>query len=99
MLSGKLFNFFRSLNGIDHDRGQYYEAAGRLIPFMWSRRLATTERGYVGVVLRVGQREDVVAVLLWCSCPLLLRPRGEKVRDRGGMLSSGSDGGGDHCTG
>lgn len=38
-----------------------------------SRRLITTERGYVGMAPETGERGDVVAVLLGCSVPIVLR--------------------------
>ena len=37
------------------------------------RRLATTERGYIGMVLETAERDDVIAVLLGCSMPMVLR--------------------------
>ncbi|MCJ1243494.1 hypothetical protein MMC30_000691 [Trapelia coarctata] len=37
------------------------------------RRLVTTERGYVGMALETVERADVVAVLLGCSTPMVLR--------------------------
>ena len=46
VLGGKPFrNYFQSLGAMEYDSERYYEALGRLIPFKWSRRLATTERG------------------------------------------------------
>ena len=37
------------------------------------RRLVTTERGHVGMALETVERTDVVAVLLGCSTPMVLR--------------------------
>ena len=37
------------------------------------RRLITTERGYVGMALETVEKNDVVAVLLGCSTPIVLR--------------------------
>ena len=37
------------------------------------RRLVTTERGYVGMALETVEENDVVAVLLGCSMPVVLR--------------------------
>ncbi|KAL8716834.1 MAG: hypothetical protein Q9225_005867 [Loekoesia sp. 1 TL-2023] len=37
------------------------------------RRMATTERGYVGMVVETVEREDVIAVLQGCSMPMVLR--------------------------
>ncbi|MCJ1426953.1 hypothetical protein MMC29_004856 [Sticta canariensis] len=37
-------------------------------------RLVTTERGHVGMALETVERTDVVAVLLGCSTPMVLRP-------------------------
>lgn len=36
-------------------------------------RLVTTERGHVGMALETVERTDVVAVLLGCSTPMVLR--------------------------
>ena len=47
------------------------------------RRLATTERGYVGMVLEATKRDDVIAVLLGCSMPMVLR-RSEKAGENPG---------------
>ena len=47
------------------------------------RRLATTERGYVGMVLEAVKRDDVIAVLLGCSMPMVLR-RSEKAGENPG---------------
>lgn len=38
------------------------------------RRLVTTERGHVGIALEAVERTDVVAILLGCSTPVVLRP-------------------------
>ncbi|KAL9108908.1 MAG: hypothetical protein Q9187_008233 [Circinaria calcarea] len=38
------------------------------------RRLVTTAKGYVGMVLETTQRDDVIYVMLGCSMPLILRP-------------------------
>ncbi|KAL9024164.1 MAG: hypothetical protein Q9196_006719 [Gyalolechia fulgens] len=38
-----------------------------------SRRLVTTERGYVGMALETVERGDAVAVLYGCSMPIVLR--------------------------
>lgn len=38
-----------------------------------SRRLVTTKRGYVGLALETVEQNDVVAVLLGCSMPIVLR--------------------------
>lgn len=37
------------------------------------RRLCTPERGYSGMALETAERTDVVAVLLRCSRPMVLR--------------------------
>ena len=37
------------------------------------RRLATTRRGYVGMVLETAKTDDVIAILLGCSMPMVLR--------------------------
>ena len=47
------------------------------------RRLATTERGYVGMVLETARRDDVIAVLLGCSMPMVLRRSEEAGKDSG----------------
>ena len=47
---------------------------------MWSRRLATTKRGFIGVMPGSARVHDVVAIFYGCSCPILLRPYGERFK-------------------
>ncbi|KAH7333365.1 heterokaryon incompatibility protein-domain-containing protein [Rhexocercosporidium sp. MPI-PUGE-AT-0058] len=42
-----------------------------------ARRLAVTEKGYLGMAASRARRGDLVCVLLGCSIPVLLRPVGE----------------------
>nr|KAK5441619.1 hypothetical protein LTR18_006541 [Exophiala xenobiotica] len=72
--------FCHDLDVMKNDPGLYYRCTGRVINWMWCRRLATTKRGYIAVVPKVSRPGDVVAILPGCSCPLLLRsnPRGMK---------------------
>lgn len=77
----------RPLREYLHDRGvslkddnQYLESLRRANDFMYSRRLATTNRGYIAVVPQSGVRGDVIAVFLGCSCPILLRPLGQRYK-------------------
>ncbi|CAO2653350.1 Nn.00g027610.m01.CDS01 [Neocucurbitaria sp. VM-36] len=44
------------------------------------RRLATTDTGYIAMVPGSVQKGDVVAVLLGCNFPVLLRPHGDYFR-------------------
>lgn len=48
------------------------------------RRMATTERGFVGMVLETVEREDIIAVLLGCSMPMVLRRAEIPPNDEGG---------------
>ncbi|KAL9006106.1 MAG: hypothetical protein Q9188_001126 [Gyalolechia gomerana] len=46
-----------------------------------SRRLVTTERGYVGMALETVERGDAVGVLYGCSMPIVLRESKTNVGD------------------
>ena len=75
-----LQSYFQDLQAMDHQPEQYYQSLGRMISWMWSRRLAVTERGYLGVMPRVSRKGDIVALILGCSCPILLRPHSDTFR-------------------
>lgn len=78
--SRPLQSYFQDLQAMKYDPDRYYRSLGRMASWMWSRRLAVTECGYIGVMSRVAQRGDMVALILGCSCPLLLRPHGDTFR-------------------
>jgi hypothetical protein len=48
--------------------------------FMLTRRLITTTKGFLGAAAPETQQDDVVCVLLGCSCPLVLRPHGKSFK-------------------
>lgn len=82
-LGGKTLKAFLSNTGVmTRDPELYHQCIGRLIHFVWSRRLVTTEKGYIGVAPRPVQRGDSVAVLLGCSSPLILRPSRDGKKER-----------------
>ncbi|KAK6368186.1 uncharacterized protein PV06_09520 [Exophiala oligosperma] len=70
----RLEDIFQDLGVMKSEPQLYYQCIGRVVNWMWCRRLATTRNGYLAVVPRVARLEDVVAILPGCSCPLLLRP-------------------------
>ncbi|KAL6243187.1 hypothetical protein RBB50_009738 [Rhinocladiella similis] len=70
----RLEDIFQDLGAMKSEPQRYYQCIGRVVSWMWCRRLATTMNGYIAVVPRVARLEDVVAILPGCSCPLLLRP-------------------------
>lgn len=78
--SRSLQSYFQDLQAMNYEPEQYYQSLGRMASWMWSRRLAVTEGGYIGVMPRVAQQGDVVALILGCSCPILLRPHGDTFR-------------------
>lgn len=55
------------------DSRNYHAALARVEYTLWSRRVITTEKGYIGKASRPVERGDVVVVLWGCSVPLLLR--------------------------
>lgn len=78
MLNGRpLRQYFCDLGSTKGEPGTYYRSLGRVATWMWSRKLCVTEQGYIGIMPRVAKRGDVVAILLGCSCPMLLRPSGD----------------------
>jgi hypothetical protein len=40
------------------------------------RVLVTTETGYLGLLPEAARPGDVIAILLGCNCPMVLRPHG-----------------------
>lgn len=56
----------------------FEEAVTRVTRFAWSRRLMTTQTGYLGFAPEEARPGDVVAVLFGCSFPVLLRPKGNE---------------------
>ena len=77
---GTLQSYYRDSGALNSRDERYYRCLGRMTNWMWSRKLAVTEKGYVGVMPRVAQTGDVVALILGCSCPLLLRSSGDTFR-------------------
>lgn len=53
---------------------------GLAVQSLKGRKLATTKTGYIAMVPKNVQRGDVVAVLLGCNFPVLLRPSGRYFR-------------------
>jgi len=51
------------------------EAASRAVRVMAWRRLVTTGHGYLGIVPAATQAGDVIAILVGCNMPLVLRPK------------------------
>ena len=72
-----LQSFFQDLRAMEHEPEQYFQSLGRMASWMWSRRLAVTESGYIGVMPRVARSGDVIALIPGCSCPILLRAQGD----------------------
>ncbi|CAF9931984.1 hypothetical protein IMSHALPRED_008767 [Imshaugia aleurites] len=75
-----LQSYYQDSGVLNFGSEPYYRCLGRMTTWMWSRRLAVTEKGYVGIMPRVAQTGDVVAIILGCSCPLLLRPSSDTFR-------------------
>ncbi|KPI39474.1 uncharacterized protein AB675_5202 [Cyphellophora attinorum] len=69
-----LKDFFQDLGVMESNPRLYYQCTGRVINWLWCRRLATTRKGYIAVVPRVSRVGDVVAILPGCTCTMLLRP-------------------------
>lgn len=69
-----LGDFLQNNKAFELESEQYHQAIGRLVNFLWARRLITTKKGYIGVAPRPVRRGDIIAILLGCSAPLVLRP-------------------------
>jgi hypothetical protein len=82
ILGGKpLKDHLSDTKTVTSDPELYHQSIGRQINFLWSRRLVTTEGGYIGVAPRPVQHGDVIAVLFGCSAPLVLRADSSGARD------------------
>ena len=82
MIAGRrLDEYFHRSSPLVEDNADFLtDAVGRVERFCWSRRLITTTEGFVEMVPHTADRGDVVCVLLGCSFPMLLRPRGQSYR-------------------
>ncbi|CZR69830.1 uncharacterized protein PAC_19730 [Phialocephala subalpina] len=53
------------------------DALTRVENALTGRRLMTTTEGYLGLAIREARQGDLVAILYGCSCPVILRRRGD----------------------
>ncbi|RYN68206.1 hypothetical protein AA0117_g11244 [Alternaria alternata] len=77
-----LASYLKSLGILQKDTKTYDEAAGRVVRFLWSRRLVSTALGYVGITPHFIQKGDTIAVIGGCAVPLVLRPRWQQKPGR-----------------
>jgi hypothetical protein len=81
VLGGRpLQDYFQDFHALEEDADRYFNSIGRMLEFLWSRKLVTTEKGYLGVAFQDARRGDVVAIFLGCSYPILLRPCGKTYK-------------------
>jgi hypothetical protein len=72
-IKGKpLASYLRSMGILQKDTKTYDEAAGRVVRFLWSRRLVSTALGYVEITPHFIQKGDTIAVIRGRAVPLVL---------------------------
>ena len=73
----KFQTFFPKSYEQDVDVGPYGSEMRSILRFLEHRALITTRTGYVGLAPEAAHPGDVVAILLGCRWPVVLRPRNE----------------------